>query len=99
MKKKDDETCPASGLLKSLSGKWKADIFRLSIETPVRFSKLQQQLPNASRQSLSVALRGLEEEGLISRVVIKEKPLNVEYHLTEKGRSLTTVFEQLEQLC
>jgi len=36
----DNETCPAQGLLKSLSGKWKPEIFRLAVEAPLRFSSL-----------------------------------------------------------
>ena len=36
----ENETCPAQGLLKLLSGKWKPEIFRLAVEAPLRFSSL-----------------------------------------------------------
>lgn len=92
------ETCPAQGLLKLLSGKWKAEIFRFAVESPLRFSVLLRSLPNANKQSITLALRELEEEGLLDRVVIQSKPLHVEYNLTEKGKLLIPVFEQLEGL-
>lgn len=92
------ETCPAQGLLKMLSGKWKPEIFRLAVEGPLRFSSLLRQMEGANRQSLSVALKELEETGLLEKITINPKPLHIEYHLTEKGKSLITVFKQLEGL-
>jgi DNA-binding HxlR family transcriptional regulator len=94
----ETETCPAQGLLKLLSGKWKPEIFRLAVEQPLRFSSLLRQIQGSNKQSLSVALRELEEVGLLEKVVIKQKPLHIEYYLTEKGKSLISVFKQLEFL-
>lgn len=92
----DNETCPAQGFLKLLAGKWKPEIFRLAAESPVRFSSLLRQIQGSNKQTLSVALRELEEVGLLERVVIKQKPLHIEYYLTEKGKSLVPVLKQLE---
>ncbi|MBZ4042437.1 winged helix-turn-helix transcriptional regulator [Flavobacterium hibisci] len=94
----DTETCPAQGLLKLLSGKCKPEIFRLAVESPLRFSSLLREIEGANKQSLSTALRELEEIGLLEKVVIKQKPLHIEYYLTEKGKSLIPVFKQLEFL-
>lgn len=92
------ETCPASALLKSLSGKWKPEIFRLALKSSLRFSLLIKELPNSNKQSITTALRDLVNDGLLERFIIKEKPINIEYRLTDKGKSLVAVFEQLEQL-
>lgn len=94
----ETETCPAQGLLKLLSGKWKPEIFRLAVETPVRFSSLLRQIQGVNKQTLSIALRELEEVGLLEKVVIKQKPLHIEYYLTEKGKSLVPVLQQLEAM-
>ncbi|MFY0481387.1 winged helix-turn-helix transcriptional regulator [Flavobacterium sp. PLA-1-15] len=94
----ENETCPAQGLLKMLSGKWKPELFRLATEAPLRFNTLLRQIPEANKQSLSVALRELEEVGLLEKVTIKQKPLHIEYYLTDKGKALITVFKQLEGL-
>lgn len=94
----ENETCPAQGLLKTLSGKWKPEIFRMAVQGPVRFNSLLRQLEGSSKQMLSVALKELEEAGLLAKLVVQLKPLHIEYHLTEKGRSLIPVFEQLESV-
>lgn len=92
------ETCPAQSLLKMLSGKWKPEIFKLAVNGPLRFSSLLRDIPEANKQSLSTALRELEEVGLFNRIVIKEKPLHVEYTLTEMGKSMIAVFELLDTI-
>ncbi len=97
-KMENESNCPAEGLLKMLHGKWKPQIFRLAAEAPLRFNSLLRQLEGASKQSLTVALREMEEMGLLSRAVIALKPLHVEYMLTDKGRALIPVFLQLELL-
>lgn len=94
----DTETCPAQGLLKLLSGKWKPEIFRLAMEAPLRFSSLLRKIKGANKQTLSVALKELEEVGLLEKVVIQQKPLHIEHRLTEKGKQLIPVFKQLESL-
>ena len=94
----DNETCPAHGLLKLLSGKWKPEIFRLALESPVRFSVLLRQIEGSNKQTLSVALRELEEEDLLEKIVVRLKPLHIEYKLTEKGKSLISIFKQLENI-
>ena len=96
--KDDKETCPAQSLLKLLSGKWKPEIFRLATEAPLRFSSLLRQIKDSNKQSLSAALKEMEEAELLTRVVVRPKPLHVEYYLTEKGKALVPVFEQLEGL-
>lgn len=98
MEKQEGDMCPAAALMKSLSGKWKPEIFRLATESTLRFSLLQRQLPHANKQSITSALRDLEQEGLLKRTIIREKPLNVEYRITEKGKSLIPIFKQLEEL-
>ena len=67
--------CPAEGLLKQLSGKWKPQIFRLALEGPVRFNGLIRQIEGSNKQSIATALRELEENGLLEKSVIKLKPL------------------------
>jgi len=47
---------------------------------------------------VAVALKELETDGLLHRETIQEKPLHVEYTLSEKGRDLIGIFEQIEKL-
>ncbi len=92
------EQCPAEGLLKQLSGKWKPQIFRLALESPLRFNALLRQLPGASKQSVAVALKEMEEAELLIKTVVRAKPLHIEYCLSERGRGLVGVFRALEGL-
>ena len=74
-----ENSCPAEGLLKMLSGKWKPQIFRMAVDGPVRFNALLRQLEGSNKQSIAVALKELEENGLLEKTVVKLKPLHIEY--------------------
>ena len=93
-----ENSCPAEGLLKTLSGKWKPQIFRLALEGPIRFNSLLRQIKGSNKQSIAVALKELEEQNLLEKTIVKLKPLHIEYNLSEKGKLLIPVFRQLENL-
>ncbi|MCC6600248.1 MAG: helix-turn-helix transcriptional regulator [Crocinitomicaceae bacterium] len=95
---KEKKTCLAQVLLKTLSDKWKPEIFHLALDSSVRFSNLLREIKESNKQTLSVVLRELEQAGLLEKVIIKEKPLHIEYYLTENGKSFASVFKQLELL-
>lgn len=95
---KEPISCPAENLLKMLSGKWKAQLFKLAIEGPLRFNALLRILQGSNKQSLATALKELEAEGLLERKLIRLKPLHVEYHLSAKGKLFIPVMRQLEML-
>jgi DNA-binding HxlR family transcriptional regulator len=90
--------CPAEGLLKMLSGKWKPQIFRLALDGPIRFNSLLRQIEGSNKQSIAVALKEMEEQSLLEKMIITQKPLHIEYNLSPKGISLISVFRQLETL-
>ena len=94
----NENSCPAEALLKMLSGKWKPQIFRLALDSTIRFNSLLRQIEGSNKQSIAVALKELEEQGLLDKVIIKQKPLHIEYNLSEKGQSLIPIFRQLEML-
>lgn len=91
-----ENECPAEGLLKLLSGKWKPQIFLLAVNGPLRFNGLLRELKGANKQSVATALRELEDFGILDKKVVRLKPLHIEYYLSEKGASLVPVFKQLE---
>lgn len=92
----NDNGCPVEGLLKMLSGKYKMQMFKLAVDGPLRFNALLRDIDGANKQTVAVALKELEEQGLLIRTIIKQKPLHVEYILSEKGQTLIPVFRQLE---
>ena len=95
-KSEKENECPAEGLLKLLSGKWKPQIFLLAVDGPLRFNALVRDIKGPNKQSVAVALRELEDFGVLDKKMITLKPLHIEYTLSEKGKSLIPVFRQLE---
>lgn len=55
---------------------------------PKRFNELRREIPSISQRMLTLTLRGLERDGLVSRTVTPSIPPRVDYELTELGQSL-----------
>ena len=84
------QICPVETTLALIGGKYKALIlWHLSAGT-LRFSQLQKAV-TATPRMLTLQLRELEQDGLISRTVYPEVPPRVEYAMTDLGRSLMPI--------
>jgi DNA-binding HxlR family transcriptional regulator len=59
------------------------------------FSWLKKSLSGISSRTLSLRLKDLQELWFIKRLIIQEQPIKIEYHLTDKGKSLTFELEKL----
>lgn len=82
--------------LSLISGKYKMIILYCLMEfKTVRFNALQRYLKKVSDKTLSQNLKELEADGLIIRTVYPQIPPKVEYSLSEKGKSLMLVLDQL----
>jgi DNA-binding HxlR family transcriptional regulator len=83
------EACrPARELLELVGGKWTVQVVWTLWEGPRRFSEIRRDLPGISQRILTLALRTLERDGLIRRLVTPTIPPRVDYELTELGKSL-----------
>lgn len=94
--KKHFPSCSIRHILDRFGDKW--SILIISILGHVgkqRFNELNQQIGDISQKMLTVTLRSLEADGLISRKLYPEIPPRVEYELTDLGRSLLPHIEQL----
>lgn len=69
--------------------KWSLLVVRILATGPLRFGALMDAVAGISQRMLTVTLRSLERDGLVSRTVFPEIPPRVEYALTPLGRSLT----------
>jgi len=78
-----------------LSGKWKLEILGTLMDGGVRFGALRRALAPITQHMLTAQLRELERDGLVSRKVLAERPLQVEYELTDSAWGLTPVFREL----
>ena len=94
----DTATCPIRQVLDRLSDKWSMLIILvLSHEEKMRFNELHRSIGDISQKMLTVALRSLEADGLVSRKIYPEIPPKVEYRLTEVGKSIVPHITMLSQ--
>ncbi|UFM66928.1 helix-turn-helix transcriptional regulator (plasmid) [Paracoccus sp. MA] len=77
-----------TAVLQRIGDKWSLLIVSVLAEGPRRFNELRREIPSISQRMLTLTLRGLERDGLVSRTVTPSIPPRVDYELTELGRSL-----------
>ena len=83
------EDCRAvSEVLARVGDKWTVLVVSTLGEGPKRFNELRRALGSISQRMLTLTLRGLERDGLVTRTVFPAIPPRVEYELTKLGRSL-----------
>ena len=81
--------CPIRNVLSRIGDKWSIlTLYTLSQNKVLRFKELQRALPDISQKMLTITLRTLEEDGLVSRKVYAEIPPKVEYSLTQRAETL-----------
>lgn len=89
-------TCEMEVTLKMIGGKSKPLILYYLIENgKKRYSELQNFIANIPKKTLTMQLRDMEEDGLITRTVYPDMPPKVEYSITELGRSLYPILESM----
>jgi len=77
-----------SGILSRIGDKWSVLVVMYLSEEPRRFNELKRMIDGISQRMLTLTLRGLERDGLVSRKVTPTIPPRVDYALTDLGRSL-----------
>lgn len=87
--------CPVAAMLDVLHGKWTLHIVHALLIGKKRFNEIAHALGGVNARTLRERLRGLEEEGIVTRRVLRAIPPWVEYELTEKGRALGTVMDAM----
>jgi DNA-binding HxlR family transcriptional regulator len=90
-----NETCPVCRTAEVVCGKWTLLLIRDLAEGRSRFCELERSLAGISPRTLSLRLRALEEEGIVARHTFPEVPPRVEYALTEKGRALLPIVDDM----
>ena len=82
-------TCDAiSETLARIGDKWTVLVVELLADGPMRFNELRRTIGGISQRMLTLTLRGLERDGLVTRTVFPTIPPRVDYQLTRLGRTL-----------
>jgi len=83
------EECDAiSETLARIGDKWTLLVVELLADGPMRFNEMRRTIGNISQRMLTLTVRGLERDGLVTRTVYPTIPPRVEYELTRLGRTL-----------
>ena len=89
--------CPRyQAAVEIIAQRWTALIIKVLMPGPRRFSELSDELEVVSDRVLSERLKELEQTGIVTRRVIPEPPIRVEYTLTEKGLALAPILTAIE---
>lgn len=89
-------TCPVEATLRLVGGKYKAVIlWHLMDAGTLRYHELHRRIPRATDKMLAQQLRELERDGLLRRAVYPVVPPKTEYSLTDFGRSLAPILDEM----
>ena len=90
--------CSIDAAMSVIEGRWKGTIIcMLANDGTLRFSELQRKIGEITSRILSKQLKELEADGMITRHVIPDGKVKVEYSLTDKGRSIIPVLRSLAE--
>ncbi len=93
--KKDEERCALQEILSVIGGKWAMSIIYALFPGKRRFSELERLIPGINTRMLVKELKNMESNGIVVRKVYATVPPTVEYTLTEKGKKLEPIINEL----
>jgi DNA-binding HxlR family transcriptional regulator len=82
-------------VLDQIADKWAVLVLLAVWDEPVRFNELKRRVEGISQKMLGQTLQSLERNGLVERRVLSARPIAVAYEMTEHGRGLAKIVEQL----
>ena len=88
--------CDVEATLTVIGGRWKPILLCHLLSGRKRFGELRRLTPNATERMITLQLRELEADGVISRHVFAEVPPRVEYEMTDYGRSLEPILVAMQ---
>jgi len=93
-----EDWCPVTTTSSLIGKKWHPVIIhRLLEHGPSGFNELERHVDGISSKVLSESLDDLEESGLVDRELVSEKPVRVQYSLTDRGASLRPVIDAMRE--
>ncbi|MGL3108962.1 winged helix-turn-helix transcriptional regulator [Bradyrhizobium sp. BR 1432] len=84
-----------ASVLSRVGDKWSVFVIMMLSDGPKRFNELKRMINGISQRMLTLTLRGLERDGLVTRTIFPTIPPRVDYELTDLGRGLSRPVEAL----
>jgi DNA-binding HxlR family transcriptional regulator len=91
----DGDCRRVASILARVGDKWSVFVIMMLGDGPKRFNEIKRMVGGISQRMLTLTLRGLERDGLVTRTVFPTIPPRVDYELTELGRGLRRPVEEL----
>ena len=85
----DGDCRGVASILARVGDKWSVFVIMLLGDGPRRFNEIKRMVGGISQRMLTLTLRGLERDGLVTRTVFPTIPPRVDYELTDLGRGLS----------
>jgi len=90
------KSCPVFNTFNIIGKKFSLLILRNMIyNNQRRFNEFLNSIEEINPKTLSIRLKEMEKDGIISRQIFHETPVRIEYHLTQKGKELRPILEQM----
>ncbi|TPR20136.1 transcriptional regulator [Apilactobacillus timberlakei] len=90
--------CPVESTLQIISGKWKSVIlYHLLKNDVMRFNDFTKRISGCSKRMLSLQLKELEDDDVITKKIYPVIPPKTEYRLTDFGQTLSPVIKEMEK--
>jgi DNA-binding HxlR family transcriptional regulator len=87
--------CAMDVTMNFIGGKWKTVVLWYLRNKKKRFGELKKLIPDITEKMLSIQLKTLEEDGIVTRTIYPEVPPRVEYELTAFGKTMIPMLEQI----
>ena len=91
----DSDCRGVASILARVGDKWSVFVIMMLGGGPLRFNELKRMVGGISQRMLTLTLRGLERDGLVTRTIFPTIPPRVDYELTDLGRGLSKPVETL----
>ncbi|GHO46887.1 winged helix-turn-helix transcriptional regulator [Ktedonospora formicarum] len=91
------DKCGVETTISVVGGKWKPMILFALLSGPRRFGELTRLIPQITQRMLTLQLRELEEDGIISREIYNQVPPKVEYSLTLLGQTIEPILANMQK--
>lgn len=89
--------CPIKATVDVIGGRWKPLILYYLLDRAKRFSELRREIRGVTPQMLTLQLRQLEADEIVTRKIYAEVPARVEYELSAYGRTLSTLLDKMRK--
>jgi DNA-binding HxlR family transcriptional regulator len=89
--------CPVAETADIVGRKWALIVIHNLLEAPKGFNELKRRMNGVSSKTLSNSLNYLSLEGLVERKVYQNSPIRVEYSLTQKGREMKGLIDEMRR--